>query len=517
MPFLVPCVPKILALFLFFLASGILGGYETFGQKAVVPDIKAGVSGVLTCTNTSVKLKGDSKTLGAYYAWTGPNGYYSTAQSPVTAIPGDYTLTVKDPVNGGTATAIVKVLIDTIAPAGIKATVSGLLTCKDTLVTLTVSSTTPGVSYDWKGPRSYVSATRTSVTANPGIYLVKVINPANGCTAKANVMVEQDIAPPSGVSATVSGILTCKVTSVTLTGTSGTKDARYDWSGQGLSSSVNKCEVSKPGTYGLLVTNPANGCSSKEHITVEQDVSVPAEVTAVALDTITCRNTKVTLKASSVTKEAKFNWSGPNSFISEEQTLKTSMIGQFTLTVTNPENGCFIKRQVMVVKDTTPPADVNVTASGTLTCITGTVTLRVSSSSPKVSYAWNGPASFTSRKSDPSVSLPGKYEVIATNSANGCSIVKTLKVDQNIMVPEGVSASVSGTLSCKTPRVILDGSCALKQVTYSWSGPQGFKSNEKSPGTKIPGNYSLTTTNQQNGCTSKVNVTVTGVACSESN
>jgi hypothetical protein len=113
--------------------------------------------------------------------------------------------------------------------------------------------------------------------------------------------------------------------------------------------------------------------------------------------------------------------------------------------------------------------------------------------------------------------MPGRYEVVVSNSANGCSTTKSVMVNRNIAVPEGVTASVSGSLSCKTPKVILECSSVSNQVTYSWSGPQGFKSNEKNPAIKIPGNYILMTTNQQNGCTSKVNVTVTGVACTENN
>ena len=508
-------ITKLHALFVFFLAISFLGSFVTFGQKTVVPDVNASVSGAITCTNTSVILRGSSKTPGVYYVWTGPHGYQSNDQNPVTAIPGEYTVKVRNSVNNSIVTASVKVMVDTIPPADIKTSVSGLLTCIDTLATLSISSSTSGVAYRWRGPKGFTSGTKNVVTSVPGIYTVKVINPANGCVARTDVRVDQNIKPPSGVSATASGVLTCTAINVKLRGGSATQGVSYHWSGKDFKSSLDVPVVSTPGTYELTVTDPANGCSSETRVTVKQNVTVPAMVTAEAMDSLTCKNNKVTLKASSATTKAGYSWSGPLAFTSRESTTETGVAGVFTVAVTNPENGCSVKKEVVVVKDTISPEGLNVTPSGTLTCNAKTVVLNVSSSLPKMTYAWNGPANFKSTQAAPSVSMPGKYEVMITNAANGCSSTKSVKVDQNVAIPEGVSASVSGSLSCKTPQVKLEGSSATKEVNYSWSGPSDFKSTEKSPTTKIPGIYILSAFNQQNGCISKADVTVTGVACIE--
>lgn len=490
-----------------------LGHSVLFGQATTVPDIKASVSGKLTCKNTSVKLKGSSKTLGAYYTWTGPGGFTSTAQEPVTAMPGDYTITVKDPLHGGTATATVKVSVDTIAPAGIKATVSGLLTCKDTLVTLAGFSSTPEVSFGWKGPKNFTSAIKNPVVATPGTYVLTATNPANGCMASANLGVRQDIRPPSGITVNASGKLTCNATSVTLTGTSATQDVRYHWTGPVSKPEVNKTDVSAPGAYVLVVTNPENGCSSKAGITVTQDVTVPAQVMAFARDTLTCKTAKTTLSVSSSTKSVSYRWTGPNAFASTEQSAETNMTGVYTVEVTNPENGCFVKKQVTVIRDTTPPVAVLATVSGILTCKNKTVTLKGSSSTPKVYYTWSGPANFSSASPAPSVSLPGRYEVKVAKTANGCPVSKVVQVEQDTIAPQGLAASVSDSISCKVPTVLLNGSATSKQVIFTWIGPQGFKANEKSPGVKIPGRYTLTVTNTGNGCMSNKTVTVAGNAC----
>jgi len=192
------------------------------------------------------------------------------------------------------------------------------VTCIDTLVTLAASSSTPGVTFDWNGPKGFTSTIKSPVTANPGIYLVKMVNPANGCTARASVAVNKNIAPPSGVSATVSGILTCKDTSVTLTGTSATKGIRYDWSGPGFTSSISNPKVSASGAYALKITDPANGCFSKAKVIVEQLKALPERVTVVS-DTITCKKAKATLAVSTVTKGVIYSWLGPNAFTSQNQ------------------------------------------------------------------------------------------------------------------------------------------------------------------------------------------------------
>src|SRR5438045_7185898 len=67
------------------------------------------------------------------------------------------------------------------------------LTCAVTSVTLTASSTTIGVTYDWGGGVT----TATNTVASAGTYTVTVTDPANGCMASASVSVVQNITPPN--------------------------------------------------------------------------------------------------------------------------------------------------------------------------------------------------------------------------------------------------------------------------------------------------------------------------------
>src|SRR6185436_14613611 len=85
------------------------------------------------------------------------------------------------------------------------------LTCAVTAITLSASSLTAGVTYDWGGSVT----TSTRVVSSAGSYSVTVTDPSNDCTASASTTVSQSGALPNVTIATPA-VLTCSVTSVTL-------------------------------------------------------------------------------------------------------------------------------------------------------------------------------------------------------------------------------------------------------------------------------------------------------------
>lgn len=499
----------------FFLVFSNFSLFEIFGQNTEIPDISASVSGTINCINPWVKLAGSSKNHGVSYQWSGPNGYTTTQQNPVTTIPGDYTLKVTDHITGGVATATIKVEVDTIAPKGVKAEVTGLLTCKDTLATLVGTSSTSGVTYKWTGPESFRSMKKRPETRYPGFYLLEVTNPLNGCRTQASLRVKQNIIPPSNVTATASGILTCHSDTVELSGSSATDGVNYSWVGPDFTSVLSKPRVSKPGTYLLTVTDPLNGCKTASKILVKLDITPPSDVTAETSGALTCKTKRVTIKASSPSNNVNYDWRGPNNLVSTEASLMVNLPGTYKVTVTNQVNGCSVTKPLIVQQDTTPPLGVNVTSSGDITCVNRSVTLEGSSLTTGVTYNWSGPDNFSSSSATPEVSSPRTYRVTVTNPVNGCSTEKSITVNQNMIPPEKVMATVSGTLSCDQPKVTLNASSSTKGVLFNWNGPKGFTSAKKNPVTFSPGNYKLTATNPVNGCNSATDIVVTGIECSK--
>lgn len=166
-----------------------------------------------------------------------------------------------------------------------------------------------------------------------------------------------------------------------------------------------------------------------------------------------------------------FMWSGPVGFSSTEQTIQISSIkaeefGQYTLIVVN-ENKCTDTTNILIksignvtVSSNSPVCegvDIELQANGGLT------------------YTWTGPNGFQSTLPNPVLmnsnpSMQGEY--VVEIKTNDCTIIKKVPVEftktaniiSNSPVCEGDSIKLS----------ISDG------VSFLWSGPKGFSSENKS-------------------------------------
>lgn len=68
-------------------------------ENTTLPPVTA-TGGVLSASNPSVQLMGNSILSGMTYLWTGPGGFTSTLKKPIVSVPGFYTLTVTNPQTG---------------------------------------------------------------------------------------------------------------------------------------------------------------------------------------------------------------------------------------------------------------------------------------------------------------------------------------------------------------------------------------------------------------------------------
>lgn len=112
------------------------------------------------------------------------------------------------------------------------------------------------------------------------------VTDANQCTALASVTIAEDKTPPDAV-ATASGEITCNNEEVTLSinGSSAGPDITYAWTTTdghivpGTEETTPRVDAA--GTYTLLVTNKANGCTQLANATVVENTNYP---TALDLD-----------------------------------------------------------------------------------------------------------------------------------------------------------------------------------------------------------------------------------------
>ena len=456
----------------------------------------------LTCAAPSGTISGNSTTPNVTYSWVGPNGFTSPVQNPTVSAAGTYTVTVRNPSNNCTATATASVTQNIAQPTA--TATGGVLTCAANTVQIFGSSTTPGATYAWSGP---CFSNNSQNQQNPtvcavGVYTLTVTNPANGCTRTATATVSFNNTPPN-LSAT-GGTLSCLATTVQACATSTTPGATIQWlnSAGGVIGTTLCVNITQPGVYTVVATNPANGCTATATATIAQDV-VPPNISATGGQT-TCSAATTQICAASSTPNALYAWSGPGNFISTVACPTVSTPGVYMVTALNPANGCTATAAAMVTQDTTPP---NVTTTGgQITCASATAQICASSSTPNATYSWTGPGNFTSNLACPTTSTVGTYTVTVGNPANGCTATATAVVTLNT-APPIVNIGPAPNLNCNLTAVVLNASSSSQGAlfAYLWTASNGGHivsgSNTLTPTVDSMGIYTLLITNTQTGCT----------------
>ncbi|THU34172.1 T9SS type A sorting domain-containing protein [Niastella caeni] len=310
--------------------------------------------------------------------------------------------------------------------------------------------------------------------------------------------------------ATAAGIITCANTSVSLLGSSPSAGVSYSWSGpNGYTSTAQNPVVTTGGVYTLTVTNPSTGCSAADTAFVSMNTTAP-EITASANPLqLTCIDTSSILSGSASVPGANYSWSNAGGIIAGTASTSINTAGTYTLTVTNPNNGCAAVSQVAVSQNTETPAGVTATHSGSITCLTPSINITATVSSPGANYSWSGPNGYSASTLIASITRGGTYTFTAINSTSGCIATASTIVEENTVQPGEISINNSGTITCLTNSVTISGASSSTGVNYKWEGPNGYSAFSSSATVSHGGIYTLIATNPVNGCNSSKSTTVT--------
>lgn len=502
--------------------------FSIIAPNALTPTV-AGVQGT-NCANPnigSINLEVTGGFPNYIYNWSNASG----VQDPSGLQAGTYTVTVTD--QSGCTTSTVAIVPGDFTPPVAAATVNNVLTCAVTSVTLdgSGSSAGPNFSYQWTASPGNIVSGGTSlnpVVNQAGNYILKVTNATNGCESFDTVAVQAQTTLPT-VEAGPAQMITCAVTNATLdgTGTSTGPDFNYVWSagpGGTIISGGNTLTpvVSTAGTYTLLVTNTATGCTQTDNVAVSLNNNPPTAVIAPP-GTLTCTVSQVTLNGSATPAGGTYSyqWSTINGNIQSGQASANAIVteqGNYTLIVTNTQNGCTDDATVFVDLDFTDPSAI-VVVNDQITCANPTVTIDATASSngPGYSFLWltsgGGTIQSGANTLSPVASTPGFYSLLVTNLTNNCTASASVQVTQNT-IPPVVNPGSPGTLNCNITQLPLGDSTTivLPHVTYQWSFTAGGNiiGSNSTPGIYVnqPALYTLLVTNTQNGCTSTASVQV---------
>jgi hypothetical protein len=477
--------------------------------NVTMPTANAGPDVSLTCTTTQLQLNGTGSSTGANftYLWTTSNGNIvsgATTLTPIVNQTGTYCLRVTNTTNGCSTTDCVTVNENTTPPIANAGSASPI-TCSTTSVTLngSASSSGAGITYLWTTTNGNIvsGATTTSPVVNVcATYTLTVTNAANGCTATSSVTVTCNTTPPNA-DAGPSAVLNCNNASVVLNGSGSSQGAgfTYFWSGPGITAGGNTTNptVNAGGTYIILVTNTANGCTASDNTSVTQ---TPALTAAIPVsNNITCNgsnNGNATAQGNGGNGSYTYNWSnGANG-----QQVSNLAAAIYTVTITDADN-CTATATVTITQPAPLLANTAATGESAPGANDGTATANPTGGVSPYTYLWSNNATSQSIAN----LAPGNYSVTVTD-ANQCTAVETVTVVSSACTGFALSFAFTNP----TCQGNANGSATVTPTggttpfTYAWTnGSTGATAMNLAAGT-----YTVTVSDNI-GCSLTGNVTLT--------
>ena len=496
------------------------------------PTADAGDDDEINCDNTSSTLDGSNSTSGdnISYEWLDENDEVVGTDSIIDVdVPGTFRLIVLNTESGCYEQDTVIVTENVDAPIAI-AGEGGELTCTDPTITLDGSESSTGdeFSYEWLNSNGNVIGDEISVdVSTEDDYTFVVINTENGCTSSDMVVVTASTEFPDAV-VTGDDALTCVLSSITLDGSgSSTGDNfTYEWldSENTLIGTDLTIDVNQADTYTFVVSDNDNGCTASTDVIIEENTSLP-EVVIEDPEQLNCINDNVELDGSNSTGgNLDFEWFDENdNSIGNSSIIEVSNSGNYTLLITDIENGCTSSAQTLVEENIELPI-AEAEAENVLDCeiITTTIDGSGSSTGNNFTYEWttqNGNIVEGENTLNPTVDQAGTYSLIVTNTENGCSASTQELVESNAVLPDA-DAGNDAALHCNLSSLDLDGSNSSlgQEYSYTWNTNDGNiveGDTTLSPTVDEAGIYTLTVFNNETSCSQSASVEIVNIPAVE--
>jgi gliding motility-associated-like protein len=451
------------------------------------------------------------------YSWSGPGGFTSSSLVPPNATTGGiYTLTVTNSTNGCTKTISKTIDQNTTLPTALAGPPQTLNCFNNGTVSIGgASSSGANFTYNWSNSIS----TATQSVTTPGTYTLTVSDTQNGCTKTSSVVISEDKVIPT-IDAGADLFINCYTPLQTINAVSGNANGStltYAWAGPGISAGGTTLtpSINLGGTYTVTVTNPTNGCTSTDNMTVTSDLVLPTAVATVS-NGINCNNPTAVVNATGSSSGANYtyNWTGPNNFTGNTINPTVNAGGIYIVTVTNTTSGCTKTAQINVAEDKTAPT-ANAGAPTSVTCSNPTIQINGSGSTgANFSYSWTGPGiTGGSTTLTPTINQAGTYVLTVTNSTTGCTSTSQVVVAEDKVYPVA-TATGTGVVTCFNPTLSLGVNVTSgTNLQYLWSAASGGNivgaANSQNITVNQGGTYNITITNAVNGCSITSQTTTT--------
>ncbi|MCB0535077.1 MAG: T9SS type A sorting domain-containing protein [Lewinellaceae bacterium] len=487
-------------------------GFATIIVSSTIdpPSAEAGPTMEITCAQSTAVLDGSGATgTNISIAWQAINGGSIVSggdtYTPTVEGTGDYVLVVTNSTNGCVKMDTTSVAGNTVPPS--TSATGGALTCVTTQVELEATTDAGNPGFSWSGPNGYSSSMQNPTVEESGEYTLIVTDSTTGCTNSATAEVATNTSLPGATAS--GGTLTCTTTSIELNGASALPTAEFAWTGpNGFSSDIATPNVAETGTYDLVVTDPANGCTSTASTAVDQNTTPPA-ASAETPGNLNCNTTQVVLdgSASAQGSAITYLWTTiDGNIVSGAETTSPTVdaIGDYALLVTDTENGCTSTASTAVAQSTAVTAEIdnstNVSCNG---LANGTATAAGGGGNASYTYEWNNgetTAQVTSLAA-------GTYTVIITDGES-CSATVSVVITEPAVLAPNVTATAETAQGANDGTATAGPNGGTAGYTYLWNTGEI----EQTISNLAPGTYTATITDA-NGCTAVQSAVVNAFNC----
>jgi len=410
--------------------------------------------GIVTCTSPSVALSARSDTSGVTFEWTSTLlDTNRSGDSLIINLPGEYQVTALAP-NGCRTQKTLVVADDRLSPT-LTVSDNDTLTCSITGLDLEANSSTPNTTFAWIPPNGDSIAGNQILATESGSYL-QIATAPNGCTTQDTVQIFNDEnAPVAKIE--LPNPLTCNADFILLDAglnSSSGPQFRYTWTtveGQFKNPvAINdlQVEVQQEGIYELSVHDSSNNCETKTSIEVSDIREFPTILLNKSdIDTLSCLDTTLQYTVNTNANIPIYEWTLQGIQLSDTDELTITQPGEYGLKITDQENNCPSKKEILIRIDTIAPV-ANVGTPQTLNCAVGSVSLDGTNSSQgdQFTYLWTNETGATiGTDLVTEIDKAGLYNLRVINTRSGC------RTQEEVLI----SAALDNPIAAAGPDTIL--------------------------------------------------------------